>query len=414
MTNHPSSLPGGAAYVAASPTTTIESIRATVVNMPLLAPYRWVAGLYRGSSKVVVEVTASDGTVGLGESSNWRHAQIIEHDLAPRLIGLNFGNLHDCRRASVPPIQTLHNTESPDVIRAYGAVEMALWDLRGKLADQPLYVLLGGPVRRRVRFTEYFTMRDRLGEHGGESTPEDVGAYCARMVEAHDSPAFEGKLGYTDLETDIATVRAVREAIGPSRSLRLDANMGWTLPTAREALRRLADLNIANIEDPVAGLDDMARLRQHSTIPFSTHSTDLRTAVRLGVPDTFVLNLTSLGGIEPTQRFIGACQEMGIGFSFYSGETGIGIAAYLHVAAADPYLDRPSQSLLRWYANDIIRGGPFRPEAGYLEVPDGPGLGVELDPDAFVAARDDFVRNGPLEEAAPDPRLGAYSAPPLY
>jgi glucarate dehydratase len=384
------------------------------VNLPLVAPYRWVAGVNHGFTKVVVEVATTDGIVGLGEAASWRHARLIDEELAPRLIGLQVADLRECWRAAVPPVQTLHNIESDDVIRAYGAIEMALWDALGKLAEAPLYRLLGGAARTRVPFTEYFAARDRRGTLGGEESPADIAAYCARMVDEHGSPHFEGKVGYKDLETDVAIAREVREAIGPTRSLRLDANMGWTLATAREALRRIADLGVVNVEDPVAGLEAMAKLRSHSTIAFSTHSSNLRSAVRLGVPDSFVLNLTALGGIERTIRFIGACEAMGIRFSFYSGETGIGTAAYLHVAAADSYLSTPSQSLLRWYTTDVVLGGPFRPQEGYLDVPSGPGLGVEIDRDALKKAHDDFVEGGPLQEAAKDPRIGGYSQPPLY
>lgn len=396
-----------------TPTSTIQSVTTTIVNLPLVAPYRWVAGLYEGSTKVVVEVTTSDGVTGLGEASNWRYASLIDEELAPRLIGAPVDDLRACFRLAVPPVGTLRNTGTQDIFRAYGAIEMALWDARSKLADLPLYKMLGGAARTRIPFTEYFSDRVRVGDHGGERSPEDIAEYCVRMIDQHGSPYFEGKLGYSDLETDVAIAKAVREAIGPSRSLRLDANTGWSIPTAREALRRMADLDVT-VEDPVAGLAGMARLREHSTIPFSTHEVDLQAAVRLGVPDSFVLNLTSLGGIERTLRFVAACEAVDIGFSFYSGESGIGVAAYLHVAAADPYLSTPSQSLLRWYANDVIVGGPFRPEEGHLDVPSGPGLGVELDRDALRLAHEDFLQRGPLDEAALDPDVGVYRQPPLY
>src|SRR6185295_17665076 len=107
---------------------------------------------------------------------------------------------------------------------------------------------------------------------------------------------------------------------GPDATLRLDANNAWPLNTAREALARLEPCNIANIEDPAQSFFDLAKLRQHSPIPFSSHLPDLRLAVELGVPDTFVLNVTALGGIRETLKFISACELMGVGFWFYSGE----------------------------------------------------------------------------------------------
>lgn len=392
----------------------ITAIRATPVNLRLVAPYRWVAGLNYGFTNVIIEVETDAGIVGLGEDGNWRHASLISQELAPRLIGLEANDLHGCRRAAVPPLETLHNIEGLDAVRAFGSIEMALWDIRAKAAEVPLYRFLGGAVRKRIPFTEYFAPRPRLGDSGGEESPAEIAEYCERMVAAFGSPYFEGKVGYCDLETDVELATSVRTAIGPKRSLSLDANMGWRVTTAVQALRRLDSLDITNIEDPVGTLEGMARLRRHSSVPFSTHVPDLAAAVRLGVPDRFVLNLTALGGIEQTLQFVAACATLGLEFSFYSGETGVGVAAYLHVAAAERSLRTPSQSLLRWYAADVITGGGFVPVEGHLEVSEQPGLGVELDHQALARANRDFNENGPLEQSAVDPARGEYARPPLY
>jgi glucarate dehydratase len=217
------------------------------------------------------------------------------------------------------------------------------------------------------------------------------------MQETYGSMLFEGKLGVLDLDTEIEMVREIRAAIGPAATLRLDANMAWPLNTARQALARLAPYNIANIEDPVASFFDMAQLRQHSAIPFSSHVPDLRLAVELGVPDTFVLNVSRLGGIRETLRFIGACETMGKGFWFYSGETAIGTAAYMQLAAAVPYLDQPGQSLLRWYADDVI-SPRFEPRANTLPIPAGPGLGIEIDPIALARCQQRFEAEGVIPQ----------------
>ena len=396
------------------PSPVIVAIRATPVNLPLVAPYRWVAGLNFGFTNVIVEVETDTGIVGVGEAGNWRHAQLISSEIGPRLIGRHADDLHGCWDAAVPPVETLQAIEGFDVIRAFGAIEMALWDIRAKAAEVPLYRLLGGAVRTRVPFTEYFAPRPQVRGSGGEESPEEIAAYCERMISEYGSPYFEGKVGYSDLDTDIELATLVREAIGPKRTLALDANMGWSLTTARRALRRLEPLDVINVEDPAATLDGMARLRQHSIIPFSTHAPDLASALRLRVPDRFVLNLTTLGGIERTLRFVAACNALGIDFSFYSGETGVGVAAYLQVAAAERSLHTPSQSLLRWYQTDVIAGGPFTPTEGHLTVPEEHGLGITLDREALERASRDFESNGPLEQAAVDPVRGHHAHPPLY
>src|SRR4029450_982890 len=142
---------------------------------------------------------------------------------------------------------------------------------------------------------------------------------------------------------------------------------------ARKALKRLEPYDIANIEDPAPSFYEMAKLRQHSAIPFSSHLPCLRLAVELGVPDTFVLNVMTLGGLRETMKFISACEMMGVGFWFYSGETGVGPPAYMQLAAAIPYLSQPGQSLFRWYADDVV-DELLQPHANTVPIPDRPGL----------------------------------------
>jgi glucarate dehydratase len=148
----------------------------------------------------------------------------------------------------------------------------------------------------------------------------------------------------------------------------------------------------------------MAELRRSSAIPFSSHIPDVGLASELGVPDAIVIGLGFCGGIAGTLQFVRDCEAAGVAFWFYSGDLGIATAAYLHLAAATPYLDRPSQSLLRWTTDDVIVGGPFSPERGVLPVPTGPGLGVELDEEALARAVELFAREGPYD---------FYSGPPL-
>ena len=120
-----------------------------------------------------------------------------------------------------------------------------------------------------------------------------------------------------------------------------------------------------------------------------------------------VIGLGFCGGIAGTRRFIAECEDADVGFWFYSGDLGIATAAYLHIAAATPYLDRPSQSLLRWTTGDVIVGGPFSPEGGVVPVPTAPGLGVELDEDAVARGVERFARHGPYDFYA-GPRLPRY------
>jgi glucarate dehydratase len=223
------------------------------------------------------------------------------------------------------------------------------------------------------------------------------------MVEEHDSPAFEGKVAVRGVDEDVRLVRELRAAIGPDRVLRLDANMGWRLETARRALSLFEPFDISNVEEPVGSFAEMAELRRSTAIPFSAHTPDVALAARLGVPDTLVIGLGYCGGIAGTRRFIASCERSGVGFWFYSGDLGIATAAYLHIVAVTPYLDAPSQSLLRWTAEDVIVGGPFSPEHGVVDVPTGPGLGIELDEEALHRCIERYAREGQYDFYAGGP-----------
>ena len=106
---------------------------------------------------------------------------------------------------------------------------------------------------------------------------------------------------------------------------------------------------------------------------------DLRRAVELGAPDAIVTNVNELGGIAGAVAFIRVCEQFDVGFRFHSGETGVASAAYMHLSAALEHVRGESQTLFRWYADDVIEGGPFVPKSGVVPVPEGPGLGVTLD-----------------------------------
>jgi glucarate dehydratase len=367
----------------------IARVEAWPVNVPLEATYLMSSGVVPGISRTIVRVTTDDGVVGLGEATSPSDAGELRGELGQALVGRDAGRvLEELGRREPPPVE--HRGDAKVLIsNALAGVEIALWDIAAREAGVPLYDLLGGAVRTEVLFSEYFAYRP-----GVEETPADVAAFCARMVEEHDSPVFEGKVGVHAVEQDETLVREVRAAIGPQRVLRLDANMGWRLETAKRALALFEPFDIANVEEPVRFFEEMAELRKSSSIPFSAHTPDVDVAASLGAPDTLVLGLGFFGGIAGIRRFIAACEEAGVGFWFYSGDLGIATATYLHVAAATQYLDQPSQSLLRWAVDDVIAGGPFSPESGVVKVPGRPGLGVDLDESALARCVERFAREG--------------------
>ncbi|HEX2111553.1 MAG TPA: mandelate racemase/muconate lactonizing enzyme family protein [Gaiellaceae bacterium] len=377
----------------------IARLEAWPVNVPLEAPYAMAPGFVAGIHRTVVRLTTEDGVIGLGEASAPEDAGDLRGDLGQRLLGRDTDELRAELDQRERPLAE-HRTDAKVLVRnPLAGVEIALWDVAAREVGVPVHELLGGACRHEIPFTEYFAYRE-----GREQTAVEVAAYCARMVEEHGSPAFEGKVAVRSLEDDVRLAREVRAAIGPGRVLRLDANMGWRRETARRAVGLLEPLDIANVEEPVAGFEAMADVRRDSAIPFSAHTPDVELAATLGAPDALVVGLGFAGGIAGTRRLIADCEERGVGFWFYSGDLGIATAAYLHIAAATPYLSLPSQSLLRWTTEDVVVGGPFSPERGVVAVPSGPGLGVDLDERALLRAVERFSREGAYD---------FYAGPPL-
>jgi glucarate dehydratase len=386
----------------------IRSIRATPVNIPLHAPYRFSYGSTGSLTKTVIELLTEDGVWGLGECADGDRAADIDR-LGQRLVGLEIDNVNAARRRCVP---AMSYTPWDNVIahrRAFAGIEMAMWDALGKTQGKPLYQLLGGAVRTEIALTEYFSYRLPGAKTAGENSPKQVANYCATMIEQFDARVFEGKVATVGLAEEVRMVSEVRAAIG-DLPLQLDANGVWTLATARHALGQFLDHNISWFEEPCETYEEMAALRPHFTCGFSAHIIDLPKAVRLGCPDAIVTNINELGGIRGTVDFIAACAAMGVGFRFHSGETGIGTSAYLHLSAAIEHVRGASQTLVRWYGDDVIEGGPMVPKKGVLAVPSGPGLGVTVDQVALRRCNERFLAEGRFPAGASAQKGAAYGS----
>jgi glucarate dehydratase len=370
----------------------IRAIRPTPVNIPFVAPYRFSYGSIASVTKTVIELETDDGVVGLGECADGDRSLDVM-TAGHKLLGMDIRAVGDAERKVVPGMSYTPWGNVLAARRVFGGIEMAMWDALGKSQGVPLWLLLGGKVRSVIPLTEYFSFRMPGTAHAGESTPADIARFCAAMIEQHESRIFEGKLATVALEEEIEMIREVRSVIG-SRELRLDANGAWTLPTARYALGKLAPFDVFWYEEPCEHYEEMAALRQHSSASFSSHIIDLRKAVQLGVPDAIVTNINEHGGIANTVSFIKSCERFNIGFRFHSGETGVASAAYLHISAAIDHVRDASQTLFRWYADDVIEGGPFVPRCGAVAVPDGPGLGVTLDRKALKRCHERYLSEG--------------------
>ena len=140
----------------------ISGLRITPVNIHLEAPIWWLGGLYPGTSKPVIEVNTDAGIVGLGEAPS---SGLLPAALAPggRLVGLDPLDIAACEERCVPLWQIVQNTDDSIAVRAFGSIELAIWDIRGKAWSVPVYQLLGGAVRREIRLQSI-----SASERGGE------------------------------------------------------------------------------------------------------------------------------------------------------------------------------------------------------------------------------------------------------
>jgi len=206
----------------------ITEVIVTPVNIPLEAPMLWTGGYYPGTSKAIIEIKTNEGVTGLGEAPSAHLAQAVQ-ELSKRLINRDPLDIAGAENVCVPPWQIVQNTDDSAAVTAFGSLEIALWDIRGKAWNQPLYQLLGGAVRKEIPFSEYFGYRVLQNNAGGEMDPEAVADYCVKMKETHGSTVFEGKLIQGDPQLEIDTVKALRHALGPEAIIRLDSNMQWSL-----------------------------------------------------------------------------------------------------------------------------------------------------------------------------------------
>lgn len=397
----------------------ITRITATPINLPLDAPYVWVFGELPGFSTTIVEVETEDGLIGLGEAPSPAAAAIIRDVLADRLIGHDAFDIAGAEFRCLPFFTGVQSINDHARITAFGAVEMALWDLRGKAWKQPLYMLLGGAVRKDIPFTDYFSLRGNGpvmpdgSQVRGERTPEEVADYCVGLNETYGTTFFEGKFSTQDPKISLRMLELIRLRLGDDVMLRIDSNQAYSLATARWLARPLEDLGVRNWEDPVPTIEAMAELRRHCSIPFSTHNTDIARAMALRVPDAICGNPAVLGGIGRLVRFVGACEHAGIDFWCYSGDSGVGSAVYLHLCAALGWIREPNQSLFRMQAQDVIEGGPFVPRNNVVRVPEGPGIGVTLDRDRLAWCHRHLTENGPMNKYHDAAKPGTYRRLPL-
>jgi muconate cycloisomerase len=361
----------------------ITSIETIPVAVPLKRGLtaKTAHGEHATSLFVLVKVHTDQGIVGLGEatiSALWSGetqggtVAAIRDFIAPVLVGKDPRDITAARRAMDFMIKLNPFTKA--------AVEMALWDIAGKAVGQPVWRLLGGKCRDRVRIKLVLWAYDiptvlSLADHF-----LGLGVTCLKV-----------KVGL-DPEADVARVRAVRAHAGPEMAMTIDANTGWTIAQARACLRRLADTDLVLAEQPIPAGDPaaLAELRRDSPFPIMADESVFTPQDAWLVSTHRAADILSVypgkhGGIAGTAEIVAVAKAAGMRCAIGSNlELGVGTAAMLHVAAALPEIDSehfPADTIGPFYHEGDLLTEPLALGPPAARVPDGPGLGVELDDD---------------------------------
>ncbi|HET6857324.1 MAG TPA: enolase C-terminal domain-like protein [Streptomyces sp.] len=337
-----------------------------------------VAG--RPSIRILVKVSA-DGVHGWGEATPipaWTYetaesiVTTVDRYLAPAVIGAPAWNLDAVDAAFERAVNRGFSIGAP---LAKSAVDVALHDLLGRAAGVSLGVLWG--QRRRETID--------LGWVVSGQSPAEVADSVTEGGELGHR-AFKVKIGLHDEDTDTAVVAAVREHAPAGAPVWVDANQAYTVPAALRMAGRLHELGVSAFEQPLPANDiaGLRRLRESSPVPVALdeslrHPSDLATFVRLEAVDVAIAKVQRSGGLTLSRRLCALAEDCGVEL-MGSGltDSDLGLAASLHLFAAYG-IDSPVDLNGRQFIGSPYAARTVVVEKGTARVPDGPGLGVEVD-----------------------------------
>lgn len=271
------------------------------------------------------------------------------------------------------------------ITHAISGIDIALWDIFGKVTGQPVSRLLGGRYRERIQPYASLLMDEpaKLKEH-------------LLQVKAQGFRAFKigwGPFGRRNASTDEAIVATARDTIGPDCKLMVDAGGSdahwgrgykWALNTAK----MLANYDVTWFEEALSpdALEDFVLLREHSPVPISggevlTRRQSFQPWLERRAFDIIQPDVTKVGGISEERRIAWMAQDHGVQFIPHGWNTTVGLAADLHLAAAISNTEFVEYLTGSPFIDEITLGGWKLDQDGMLAIPTTPGLGVELDPD---------------------------------
>ncbi|UMB54079.1 mandelate racemase/muconate lactonizing enzyme family protein [Lutibacter sp. A64] len=334
----------------------------------------------------VVKVTASDGTYGWGEG--YGPATILEEGIkiiAPHVIGKN--PLENEVIWNHMYRKTLDYARRGILVASLSAIDIAIWDLKGKILGLPISTLLGGSHRSKIRpyatglyFTNY--------ENPAEGLVEEAKSYVKQGFKA-----MKMKVGL-GIKQDIEIVKSIREAIGPDISLMVDSNHAYTLREAIELSRKIEKYDIGWFEEPISPefYEQSKELRSKTTIPISGGECEylrfgFQQLIKNKAVDIIQPDICASGGLTEAKRISAIASANGIDIIPHTWGTSIGIHVALHfISNLESIPGRMNQpEFLMEYdqtengLRDKLTFPKIEMKNGLIDVPNRPGLGIDID-----------------------------------
>ncbi|MFB7594824.1 glucarate dehydratase family protein [Streptomyces sp. NPDC056160] len=384
---------------------TITEVRLTpilVADPPLLN----TQGVHQPyTPRLVVEVVTADGTTGVGETYGDTKYLELARPFAERLKGRQLSDLNglftladevavDASRVEdAVDVGGLRGVQTAGKLRlsVVSGFEVACLDALGKALGLPVHALLGGKVRDSVEYSAYLFYRwaahpagvpCEQDDWGAAVEPAQVVAQARRFEERYGFTSFKLKGGVFPPDEEIAAVRALAGAF-PGRPLRLDPNGAWSVATSLRVAQELGDV-LEYLEDPALGTPAMAEVARRTGVPLATNMcvttfAEIREAFTKDAVQVVLCDHHYWGGLRNTGQLAAVCRAFGVGVSMHSNtHLGISLAAMTHVAATVPDLHHACDTHYPWQAEDVLTER-LTFTGGRVAVPEGPGLGVELD-----------------------------------
>ncbi|MFN7997409.1 MAG: mandelate racemase/muconate lactonizing enzyme family protein [Bryobacteraceae bacterium] len=363
--------------------------------IPASIPYkhRELSSVVRrdGVTDVVVKVTTDNGLTGWGESCSGANVESVVAALeamAPFVVG------RDPWQSEAMRAELWHSGlwgfRRGTAAFAWAGIDMALWDICGKACGQPLYNLFGGPVRSSANYFYYLS----------RGSAEELREQCRDGL-ARGFHVFYLKVGI-DIEGEVEMVRVVRETIGPQRKIRLDANGAWTVNQAVRNLGRLDEYRIDFIEQPVkeSPLTLMQEVRSRTPVALSANEgmwglEESYSQILGRTADVYCFSPYWVGSLALFQRlsWLAHCEGSRV-CRHTHGEFGIVAVATHHILMTLPNIVDGNQQTAHVMEDDLLCNPLPIATGPDWGMPDGPGLGVEIDEAKLRHYHEMYCRSG--------------------